>query len=93
MKKIYCVFSVDNNYDQPENNLVIAWLEKPDLPEFSSAFGLPTDVKQMSVYDAIERFGELMQKISSVYRGNREKISSVEYRFEEIEEGKLLKQS
>lgn len=30
---IWCLFSIDNNYDQPENNLVCWWPLKPSLDE------------------------------------------------------------
>lgn len=38
-EKIYVLFSIDNNYDQPENNLVAWWHEKPSLELLANALG------------------------------------------------------
>jgi hypothetical protein len=38
--KIWCLFSVDNNYDQPENNLVCWWQEKPSLETLFIILGI-----------------------------------------------------
>lgn len=94
MKNIYCLFSVDNNHDQPRNNLVCAWLEKPDFPTFCRAFGLNDDIGKMNVYDAAIKYGETLKLIHLVYVSDYEqRIFGQDYRLEIIEEGKLLKQS
>lgn len=31
MDSIWCLFSIENNYDQPDNNLVMWWATKPSL--------------------------------------------------------------
>lgn len=36
---IWCLFSIDNNYDQPDNNLVCFWFEKPSFDTLSKALG------------------------------------------------------
>lgn len=89
MEKIYCIFSIDNQYDQPKNNLVIAWSEKPSIDVFASAFGIP-NLKNVNIYEAIEKHGEHLQKITRVYNGEEVRIDHVDYRFEEVEIGKLL---
>jgi len=38
--KIFALFSVDNNYDQPDHNLVAWWSEKPSIEELAKALGL-----------------------------------------------------
>jgi hypothetical protein len=36
---IYCLFSIENNYDQPPNNLVAWWSKKPSIEEVAVAMG------------------------------------------------------
>ena len=33
MKTIWCLFSVDNDYNQPKHNLVSWWTTKPDIDD------------------------------------------------------------
>lgn len=33
---IWCLFSIDNNYDQPEHNLVRYWTRKPSIEEVAT---------------------------------------------------------
>lgn len=35
---IWCIFSLSNNYDQPPNNLVAWWKDKPDLTMLAREF-------------------------------------------------------
>lgn len=37
--KIICLFCVANNYDQPQNNLVAFWIDKPSIEAVASALG------------------------------------------------------
>ena len=37
--KIWCLFGVENNYDQPPHNLVAWWKEKPSFEVLMSALG------------------------------------------------------
>lgn len=39
METIWCLFSVENNYDQPQNNLVAWWKNKPQLETLAEALG------------------------------------------------------
>lgn len=53
MKNIWALFSVDNNYDQPENNLVAWWLEKPSFDELAKALGwgcFPCETDEGTLY-------------------------------------------
>ena len=36
---IWCLFSVDNNYDQPDHNLVMFWHERPSIETVAKALG------------------------------------------------------
>lgn len=38
-RKAWFLFSVENNYDQPPNNMVCWWSEKPKLEEVAKAIG------------------------------------------------------
>lgn len=92
MSKIYCLFSIANNYDQPKNNLVCAWVGKPDFKTFCSAFEIP-DLSKEDIYDAATRYGEALQLINKIYSSDYEqRIFGQDYRFEVIESGQILKQ-
>lgn len=39
MNKIWCLFSVDNEYNQPPNNLVAWWPTKPNFEGLLKAMG------------------------------------------------------
>lgn len=40
---IWCLFSVDNNYDQPDNNLVRFWYNKPSIETLAKFMACPLD--------------------------------------------------
>lgn len=39
MKHIWCILSRDNDYDQPDHNLVVWWPERPDIAVMAMAMG------------------------------------------------------
>lgn len=39
MKNIWCVFSRENEYDQPDHNLVAWWPERPEIAVIATALG------------------------------------------------------
>lgn len=39
MNTIWALFSVENNYDQPDDNLVAWWAEKPSFDTLAKALG------------------------------------------------------
>lgn len=39
--KIWCLFSVENNYDQPDYNLVTWWAEKPSIERLAAFMRRP----------------------------------------------------
>lgn len=79
MKIIYCLFGIDNEYNQPKNNLICAWDEKPsheDLKDkLKGNYGL-TDVKVNNI-----RKKGIEMKIEQ---------GGTTYRLEKIELGKKL---
>lgn len=82
MTKIWALFSVENNYDQPDNNLVAWWTDKPSFDILAKAVGLagfPCDSNDMTLY------------IVNLWQGIEGQIRQGEtlYRLKEIKEGKL----
>lgn len=81
--KIWALFSVDNLYDQPPNNLVAWWGTKPSLNVLSIAItGKPIE----NLPD------ETIVEVVRVYGGEEKCLSLMNnavYRLEEITEGKV----
>ena len=77
MIKIWCLFSIDNNYDQPRNNLVAWWNEKPGLSSLCEALG------------ATMKTDEDIVNIVRLSEGEERKMHETWYRLEQIPEGKL----
>jgi len=75
------LFSIDNNYDQPNNNLVCLWEKKPTLEELCKAFGhstLPT------------KNTELLVKIIKVWDGESQMIDCADYDLRKVKFGEIL---
>jgi hypothetical protein len=83
--KIWCLFSVDNNYDQPDNNLFAWWAEKPSLEVLAQTLtGKPLG----------ELEGEDILQVVEVFTGRGEgKVKrfhfDTTFRLEEVADGKL----
>jgi len=73
--KIWCLFSIDNAYDQPENNLVAFWLNKPSCVDIAGILRLNQDDKR-------DR-----DNAGKIWRGLVIRIGETDYRLEEIKEG------
>lgn len=78
--KIYALFSVENNYDQPPNNLVAWWHEKPSLEILAKALG-------RSFPDANDEVTLKLVKIWGMETEQR--ISDTDYRLDHITPGKI----
>lgn len=53
MTTIWALFSVENNYDQPDHNLHAWWVFKPDFDKLAKALGLgqfPCGEDAMTLY-------------------------------------------
>lgn len=77
--KIFCLFSVENNYDQPDNNLIAWWKEKPSFDTLAKAAGLkgfPCDADQDTLF------------VVNLWQGqpSQDKFNCA-YRLEELSEG------
>jgi hypothetical protein len=82
MMKVWCLFSVDSNYDQPDFNLVCFWKDKPSLEQLSNVL----------TGKALGDLGEeTIVEIVSIFTGKEGKVSRVHFdttfRIEEVEEG------
>ena len=38
--KLFCLFSIQNDYDQPRHNLEVCWGEKPSFDELAKGLGM-----------------------------------------------------
>ena len=77
--KIWCLFSVVNDYDQPENNLVAWWETKPDGPILARHIGyegFPHDWHEDRVL-AIKR----------LHDGKVVRLDQTDYRLEQLGPG------
>lgn len=73
--KIWCLFSIANNYDQPDNNLVVWWVNKPNFKTLTLALG---------------RIDTADKDIGQILRGNEMSLDGYLYRLKEVEEGLTL---
>jgi hypothetical protein len=78
MKTIWCLFSIDNNYNQPTNNLCIWWAEKPSLEILLQYFNV--DIKN----------SEIVVSVVKIWSGQGDRLCNTDYRLNEIEENKPL---
>jgi hypothetical protein len=70
---IWCLFSIENEYNQPMNNLVAWWQRKPSARRLAEMLDCRLEL-------AIE-----------LWNGERVVLNSVQYRLEEVGEGKEIK--
>jgi len=74
------LFSVENNYDQPANNLVCLWERKPTLEQLAIAMGTvfpnPSDDTTLIIV--------------KVWGGSDERLDNTDYRLEDIKFGEIL---
>ncbi len=77
--KIWCLFSIANNYDQPCNNLVRWWSAKPTIEELARFMGSPLG----SADD------EEVVRVVTLWKGQpvRFPFDDSDYRIQEVEEG------
>jgi len=75
--KIWCLFSIANEYDQPDNNLEAWFLSKPDFKSLNKVLGFNKSKAKL--------VGDLLR------HGRCKDIGSADYRLEEVEEATRLK--
>jgi len=78
--KIWALFSIANNYDQPENNLEAWWFEKPNFDTLSHALG-------WKPFTELDETGILY--VVDLWKGSNKQThpGGTSYRLEEIGEG------
>lgn len=78
--KIWCLFSVENDYDQPEHNLRAWWDERPSIEKLADFFCCPlSSANDMDVVALVD-----------IWKGNRAQLSGhgdTRWRLEEVAEG------
>ena len=75
--KIICLFSVENNYDQPEFNLVCCWPEKPSIEAVAAALG--------ETFPGRDDADTLA--VVNIWSGTSARVLNTDYRLEEVEAG------
>lgn len=90
MKTIFCLFSVDNNHDQPRNNLVMWWSEKPIFEVFCAVFSVRIE-DNINILTLLDKYGTALMTIKDVYNGKECRIyGDTHYRLEEVREATEL---
>lgn len=74
--KVYAIFSIDNNYDQPENNLEILFQNKPNFESLRTFF-----FEQLSIDEL--RDSDIMFLVD-LMRGKSVRLYDTDYRIEEV---------
>ena len=75
-RKAWFLFSVDNDYDQPPNNLICWWSEKPGLKDVARAVDL----------DFPNGGDEVVLCVVNLWSGKEVRILNTDYRLEEVME-------
>ena len=76
--KIWALFSIANDYDQPDNNLVAWWQNKPKIEVLAQTIGINFDRNKGSV------------KLGKILKGQGVRIDGADFRLVEITEGVTL---
>jgi len=76
--RIWCLLSIDNNYDQPANNLVCWWRDKPSIETLAKAMQLKMDTDANII--AVVR----------VHQGETARRIETDYRLEQVAEGVVI---
>ena len=76
--KIWCLFSIQNEYDQPNNNLECWWQEKPSFEGLAVGLCLDVDIAK----------GD--SRVGKVLKGEKVRIGYSDYRLQEVEEKEIL---
>ena len=80
--KAWMLFSVDNDYNQPPNNLEAWWKDKPSFDQLAKALGwgqFPCQTDEGTLY------------IVNLWQGACKQVrpGDTEYRLEEVDEGSI----
>ena len=78
--RIFALFSVAQEHDQPDNNLVAFWSAKPSIDVIAQTVG--------KTFPAAD--DETTLAIVKIWNGECQTIDTTDYRLQEVEEGELL---
>lgn len=74
---IWCLFSIQNEYDQPSNNLVAWWKKKPDFKALAKALNI--DFKG----------DDSILIVVNIHQDGERRVGNCDYRLDEVPEGIL----
>ena len=74
--KVYAIFSIANNYDQPENNLEVLFHNKPNFENLKTFFFDLLSIDEL-------RDSDIMFLVD-LMRGKSVSLDDTEYRIEEV---------
>lgn len=77
--KIWCLFSIANDYSQPSNNLECFWVNRPTLIDLYIWYNNGTR-KTEEVTNLLER----------IVNGKRVRMMDSDYRIQEVKQGEKL---
>jgi len=87
---VFCLFSIANDYDQPRNNLVAWWAEKPTFETFCKCFEVTIE-PGADVLTVLDKYGEALLSLKEIYNGKEARVfGNTDYRLEEVAEGVIL---
>ena len=67
-KKIWCLFSIYNEYNQPDNNLEAWWSTKPDFHDIRKIINNDPDAGKLSRGEEV-RYGRTDYRIQEITEG------------------------
>lgn len=74
-ESIWCLFSIQNDYDQPEHNLEAWWKKKPDFKALSNALSLDFTGDDNILI------------VVNIHQGGERRVHGGDYRLDEVPEG------
>lgn len=83
MEKVWAVFSITDEYYQPDNNLVILYKQKPSFEQLVDLLFKGRKIEELSEDELIWTVDLLRGKVE---------FYGIEFRLEEVEFGKLLEE-
>ncbi len=82
-RTVWCLFSVENLHEQPNNNLVALWFERPSIETLARHFH----------YSLSEANDETVLKLVAIWQGKGARLpplGETDYRLQEVTEGEKL---
>lgn len=75
--KVWALFSIDNNYDQPDNNLEKLYKNKPTFEQLRYFFFKDTPIDEIHDNHII--------LLADILKGQESRFSNTDYRVEEVD--------